>query len=50
MTEQEIKEYKEFMYNEDNICNCEDCPENNEMRGKYPCGQQSCWVACHCQN
>lgn len=50
MTEQERKEYIEFMNDAENICNCADCPENNEMdNSKYPCGQQNCWVACHCQ-
>ena len=42
---------KEFdMYDENNICNCADCPENKEINchytnGNYPCGQQHCWVA-----
>lgn len=27
-------------------------PENKDFddwEGKYPCGQQNCWVTCHCR-
>lgn len=23
-------------------------PKMNIWEGKYPCGQQNCWVTCHC--
>ena len=32
--------------------NCDECPENKDFddwEGKYPCGQQNCWVTCHCR-
>ena len=33
----------------DNICNCSECPYNEDMQGhRYPCGQQNCWVKIHC--
>lgn len=43
--------YKEFMYNKDNIRNCEACPENegfDDWQGRLPCGQHWCWVTQHC--
>ena len=43
--------YKEFMFNPENSHNCENCPENREYSswgGNLPCGQQNCWVDCHC--
>lgn len=52
MTEKEVREYKEFMYNKDNEYNCIECPENvnsDDWEGKLPCGQQNCWVTCHCK-
>lgn len=45
------KAYKEFMFNPENSHNCENCPENREHSswgGNLPCGQQNCWVDCHC--
>jgi len=42
------KLYKEFVYNKSNICNCDNCPRNENQQGKYPCGQQNCWVLIHC--
>lgn len=39
ISEEERKKYVEFMYN----------PENEYWEGKYPCGQQNCWVTCHCR-
>lgn len=45
-------QYKEFMYNPDNHCNCSECPENRGMdgwQGRFPCGQWKCWVDCHCE-
>ena len=47
------KQYQEFMFNEENYKNCENCPENHgfiEGSGRIagPCGQQICWVECHC--
>lgn len=34
------REYKEFMYNEENIYNCEGCPENGDFSDwqfRLPC-------------
>lgn len=47
-TEKE-KAYIAFMYDESNIMNCDECPENLNRLGQrgYPCGQQNCWVAVH---
>ncbi len=43
----ELKEYKKFMYDEQNEYNCSECPEN--CSGKYKgCEQQNCWVTIHC--
>ena len=44
ISEEERKKYVEFMYNPENEYNCDECWE-----GKYPCGQQNCWVTCHCR-
>lgn len=44
------EEYLEFMFNADNVENCDNCPENNgfdNWQNRKPCGQQNCWVACH---
>ena len=39
-----------FLYNEENIHNCDECPYNEDMENySYPCGQQSCWVQVHCE-
>lgn len=49
--EEYIKAYKAFMYNPDNSMNCQECPENHgfsSFGGNLPCGQQNCWVDCHC--
>lgn len=46
-------EYVEFMYDSENVHNCENCPENIECDswgGNLPCGQQRCWVTCHCES
>jgi hypothetical protein len=48
------KEYQKFMFNKDNIFNCDACPENRgfkegNSRIAGPCGQQNCWVECHCR-
>ena len=51
-SEEERKKYVEFMYNPENEYNCDECPENKDFddwEGKYPCGQQNCWVTCHCR-
>lgn len=40
MTEKQIREYVDFMYNKDNIRNCECCPENRnfgDWQDRYPC-------------
>ena len=50
MTEQEVKAYKDFMYNPENSHNCAECPENEDRRNGLPCGQQNCWVDCHCKH
>lgn len=52
MTEKQIREYVDFMYNKDNIRNCECCPENrnfDDWQDRYPCGQWRCWVYIHCR-
>lgn len=46
----EKEEYSQFMYNEKNYMNCDECPENQDFdswENKLPCGQQNCWVYCH---
>lgn len=46
-----VARYVGFMYNEANVCKCEDCPENigcDSWQGRLPCGQQNCWVSAHC--
>lgn len=55
VTKKYIEEYTAFMYNPENIGNCDECPENRDMvQGSGyicgPCGQQNCWVTCHCQH
>lgn len=47
-------EYRQFMFNKDNEYNCDVCPENRGFeegasRIAGPCGQQNCWVTCHCR-
>lgn len=49
MTEEERRLYIEFMYNPDNIGNCENCPANDGFEG-LPCGQQNCWVRIHVES
>lgn len=44
------KEIIHFLYSKENIENCEVCPYNDNFTGRYPCGQQNCWVATHCKN
>lgn len=48
---EKLKEYREFMFNPDNIENCAECPErgNNNRGFGLPCGQQNCWVRVHCK-
>lgn len=53
--EMTVEEYKAFMYNPANEGNCEECPENRGFeegasRIVGPCGQQNCWVYCHCKS
>ena len=51
MTELEKQEYLAFMYDQGNEFNCQNCPENigaDSWQGNLPCGQQNCWVTCHC--
>lgn len=51
MTAEERNKYIEFMYDYKNEYNCENCPENRGdfPHDKLPCGQQNCWVTCHCK-
>lgn len=45
------KEYVDFMYDRNNEKSCDNCPENrgfDDWGGNLPCGQQNCWVSCHC--
>ena len=43
------EQYREFMFNPDNIHNCSECPERGNNCGNgLPCGQQNCWVSVHC--
>ena len=51
MTAEERNKYIEFMYDYKNEYNCENCPENRDdfPHDKLPCGQQNCWVTCHCK-
>lgn len=49
-TDEYREKYFDFMYDWKNVGNCSHCPEN---RGHFPhadrpCGQQNCWVTCHC--
>ena len=48
----EVEMKKEFLYNPDNIMNCEECPENGHFsawpENRLPCGQFHCWVSLHC--
>ena len=48
--------YVEWMYDERNEFRCAECPHGNDRmdqnRADYvvgPCGQQHCWVTCHCR-
>ena len=43
-------DYINFMCNPDNEYNCKDCPERGVNTRDYglSCGQQVCWVTCHC--
>ena len=50
---EQVKAYLQFMYDRKNEYNCENCPENigcDSWQGNLPCGQQNCWVTCHCDN
>ena len=46
-----LEDYCKFMYNKNNLYNCEECPENINFKGvdQEPCGQYRCWVYCHCK-
>ena len=45
-----VNKYTEFMYNPSNEYNCSECPENLDLYDcGNPCGQQNCWVTCHCK-
>lgn len=50
---EEYKEkYLDFMYNKDNRMKCNSCPENRGIHNVDSiggCGQQNCWVTCHCR-
>lgn len=49
MNKEELKKYREFMCNIENEFNCSQCPENRDSNKNLPCGQQNCWVSCHCK-
>lgn len=42
--------YTDFMCNPENEYNCNECPERGISSTGLPCGQQNCWVTCHCAN
>lgn len=45
----EIVKLNNFLYNEENIYNCENCVFNIDNKGNnLPCGQQHCHVEVHC--
>ena len=48
------REYVRWMYNPENLYNCEECPENHGFspwpETRKPCGQFRCWVAIHCKD
>jgi hypothetical protein len=51
------EEYKNFMYNPDNIGKCGVCPSNDgwpddpcSLSRRYPCGQNHCWVRLSCES
>lgn len=46
-TREFLAEYSDFMYNKDNVRNCDYCPMNYSFKSSLPCGQQNCWVVCH---
>ena len=45
-----LERYQDFMFNPANEYNCDVCPERGVNRNDcgLPCGQQNCWVSCHC--
>lgn len=50
-----VQEYLAWLYNRDNICKCERCPDNEGFDAgisgsRFPCGQFHCWVAIHCRH
>jgi hypothetical protein len=54
MTVQETDSYKRFMCDPNNTLRCAECPANvgaeDGFTRQYPCGQQNCWVECHCND
>lgn len=46
-----VEEYCKFMFDNKNINNCKECPENMQMQqdNRLPCGQYHCWVALSCK-
>ena len=52
MTPEEKKKVIEFLYDEKNIQECENCPYNDGFDSsasgnRFPCGQYRCWVEIH---
>lgn len=49
--EMKFGDYLGFMYNENNIRNCSQCPENRDWDSgnALPCGEYNCWVRLHCR-
>lgn len=47
-------DYQDFMYNPENIEQCDCCPENQGFSSwpghRLPCGQFNCWVVLHCKS
>ena len=53
MSKKELVAYIKWMCDPENERNCSECPENvgfDDWQGELPCGQQNCWVSCHCEN
>lgn len=50
MKEMSFEEVREFLFNPNNVHNCEHCPYNDgfdNWQDRLPCGQWHCWVSLH---
>lgn len=48
-----FNEYIDFLFDEENIGECDICPEyraDDGWCGNHPCGQQHCVVRIHCEH